>query len=86
MIETCYKIPWEVYNKNFPNGNEEEFNKSFITFDISEDEFKYFQKIVSNNYKLVCLETVVFNLHYILSEFDINNLPNNKFRKNESFK
>lgn len=80
MIETCYEIPWKVYNKYFPNGSEEEFDKAFVSFDVSEDEFKYFQDNVSHNHKLVCLETVVFDLYYIFSEFDIEGIPN-KFRE-----
>ena len=81
MIEKIYKYPYSIYQKYFPNGNEEEFEKAFVSFDVSEEEFNYFQDDLNHNHKLVCLETVIFDLYYIMSEFDISKFPSNKFRE-----
>lgn len=68
-----------IFIKNiFPNGNEEEFNKAFVTFDVSKEEFEQIKN--DNNGNFVCLETVVFDLNLIKSHFNIKNISN-KFRK-----
>lgn len=61
-----YEKPWNIYKKFFPNGNEEEFNKAFVTFDITIEEFN---KIIEKNPHYFFLESVIFDLSKIYSKY-----------------
>lgn len=39
MVEEMYEYPYSIFKKYFPNGTEEEFDKSFVSFDVSEEDF-----------------------------------------------
>ena len=80
MIEKYYEYPWNIYLKYFPNGNENEFDKAFVSFDVSKKEFKELTNNSKGNF--ICLETVIFDLDKIKTPINksIKNLKNT-FRK-----
>lgn len=59
-----YEKPWNVYKKYFSEGNESEFDKSFVTFDVSIEDV---DKMNNTNYLL--LEGVVFDISKINSRY-----------------
>lgn len=68
MIEEIYKYPYSVFKKYFPNGTEKEFDDAFVSFDVSEKEFHQLTDDTKGDY--VCLDTVIFDLTKIKSQFD----------------
>lgn len=70
MVEDVYEYPYSIYQKYFPDGNEDEFNEAFVSFDVSEEEFH----ILTDNTigKFVCWETVVFDLNKIKTPINKN--------------
>ena len=59
-----YEKPWNVYKKYFSEGNEGEFDKSFVTFDVTMDDV---DKMNNTNYLL--FEGVVFDISKINSRY-----------------
>lgn len=57
-----YEKSWSIYKKYFPEGNEGEFDKSFVTFDATMEDV---DKMNNTNYLL--LEGVVFDISKINS-------------------
>lgn len=81
MVEEMYEYPYSIFKKYFPNGTEEEFDKSFVSFDVSEEDF---HSLTDDSIgEFVCLETVIFDLSQIQSTFDKESIKKlqNKFRE-----
>lgn len=95
LVKTIYQYPYSIYKKYFPQGNIEEFDKAFITFDISEKDFRELLEIneestqdyIKRTKRWVCWETVMFDLSQIktplVKEYGTieNNNIINQFRK-----
>lgn len=76
-VENAYKYPYRIYKNFFPNGNLDEFNKSFVTFDVSKEEFL---ELTRGDKKYICLETVVFDTSFIKSSMNKKLKNKNQFR------
>ena len=48
-----YEKAWSIYKKYFPEGNEGEFDKSFVTFDATMEDV---DKMNNTNYLLLLKE------------------------------
>lgn len=77
-MDSLYEYPYSIYQKYFPNGNEEEFDEAFVTFDVSEEEFN---DLTQGNERYICLETVVFDKSFIKTPINNNLEIKNTFRK-----
>lgn len=80
MIDTIYIFPWNVYKKYFPNGNEEEFDKAFVSFDLSQTEFEELIGEYPNNGRFVCYEGVMFDRKFIKTPMVDNRLKTKKIK------
>ena len=76
MIEEVYKYPYSIYEKYFPNGNEEEFNQAFVTFDYDESKINESWEALECDENYICIEGVIFDKRKINTDCIFGNILN----------